>query len=169
MCRGDLMHATALPSAATATDKDVLAKAVEMPPPPLLSPPTPTMSSTTAPPRKPTASESLFCGVVAGCIEGGLTYPAEYVKTKMQSPGQAVSPRCDGFRGELTVLQNRGIVAMIVDTVKTRGVAGLYAGAGAQIAGTGLKAGVRFMTYDTFKEMLRTDEVGWGSGVVAGC
>ncbi|RSH82012.1 uncharacterized protein EHS24_008216 [Apiotrichum porosum] len=60
----------------------------------------------------------------------------------MQSPGQA----------------NRGVVAMIVDTVKTRGVAGLYAGAGAQIAGTGLKAGVRFMTYDTFKEMLRTDE-----------
>jgi solute carrier family 25 citrate transporter 1 len=41
--------------------------------------------------RKPNQYESLLAGVIAGSIEGAVTYPAEYLKTKAQfsaKPGQ---------------------------------------------------------------------------------
>jgi solute carrier family 25 citrate transporter 1 len=34
--------------------------------------------------RKPTQLESLSAGMVAGAVEGFITYPAEFVKTKAQ-------------------------------------------------------------------------------------
>ncbi len=34
--------------------------------------------------RKPTQYESLLAGVIAGAVEGALTYPADFVKTKAQ-------------------------------------------------------------------------------------
>jgi len=34
--------------------------------------------------RKPTQAESLGAGIVAGAVEGFVTYPAEFVKTKAQ-------------------------------------------------------------------------------------
>jgi hypothetical protein len=34
--------------------------------------------------RKPTQAESLGAGIVAGAVEGFITYPAEFVKTKAQ-------------------------------------------------------------------------------------
>jgi solute carrier family 25 citrate transporter 1 len=55
--------------------------------------------------------------------------------------------------------QSRGVVAILRDTIRERGVKGLYSGSGALIAGNGLKAGVRFLTYDTIKGYLRTPEV----------
>jgi solute carrier family 25 citrate transporter 1 len=51
------------------------------------------------------------------------------------------------------------MVSILTTTFKTRGVQGIYAGSGALIAGNGLKAGVRFMTYDSIKEVLRDSEV----------
>jgi solute carrier family 25 citrate transporter 1 len=33
---------------------------------------------------KPNQFKSLFCGVVAGSVEGFITYPTEYVKTQAQ-------------------------------------------------------------------------------------
>jgi solute carrier family 25 citrate transporter 1 len=41
------------------------------------------MSAPTAQ-RKPTQWESLFAGIAAGAVEGAVTYPAEFVKTKAQ-------------------------------------------------------------------------------------
>jgi solute carrier family 25 citrate transporter 1 len=55
----------------------------------------------------------------------------------------------------------------LTDTVKTRGVKGLYAGAGALIAGNGLKAGVRFMTYDSIKGALKDADVSCYTSVPA--
>ena len=43
---------------------------------------------------------------------------------------------------------------IITQTVREKGVSGLYSGAGALIAGNALKAGVRFMTYDSIKAFL---------------
>lgn len=37
--------------------------------------------------RKPTQWESLFAGVTAGAVEGAVTYPAEFLKTKAQFTG----------------------------------------------------------------------------------
>lgn len=34
--------------------------------------------------RKPTQAESLGAGIIAGAVEGFITYPAEFVKTKAQ-------------------------------------------------------------------------------------
>jgi solute carrier family 25 citrate transporter 1 len=34
--------------------------------------------------RKPTQAESLGAGIIAGAVEGFVTYPAEFVKTKAQ-------------------------------------------------------------------------------------
>jgi solute carrier family 25 citrate transporter 1 len=45
------------------------------------------------------------------------------------------------------------------NTLKTGGVTALYSGCGALVVGNGLKAGVRFMTYDSIKELLRDPEV----------
>jgi hypothetical protein len=44
--------------------------------------------------RKPSQLASLFCGVTAGAVEGGITYPTEFVKTQAQfstTKGQPVS------------------------------------------------------------------------------
>jgi solute carrier family 25 citrate transporter 1 len=48
------------------------------------------------------------------------------------------------------------------NTLKTGGVTALYSGCGALVVGNGLKAGVRFMTYDSIKELLRDPEVSLG-------
>ncbi|KAL7420952.1 hypothetical protein Q5752_004906 [Cryptotrichosporon argae] len=92
--------------------------------------------------RKPRQLESLFAGVVAGGVEGAATYPAEFLKTKAQF--------ASGSGGG-----SQGIVGILTDTIKKQGVRGLYSGSGALIVGNGLKAGVRFMTYDSIKELLR--------------
>ena len=48
---------------------------------------------------------------------------------------------------------------MIKTTLRDKGVIGLYAGCGALVAGNSVKAGVRFVTYDTFKGMLADSQV----------
>lgn len=45
------------------------------------------------------------------------------------------------------------------NTVANHGIGGLYSGCGALVAGNALKAGVRFLSYDHFKSMLRDEEV----------
>lgn len=92
--------------------------------------------------RKPTQIESLFAGMVAGGVEGAVTYPAEFVKTRAQFSGSGKGP---------------GISSIITDTIRTKGIRGMYSGAGALITGNALKAGVRFMTYDSLKEVFRDE------------
>lgn len=41
--------------------------------------------------RKPAPYESLLAGVLAGAIEGAVTYPAEFTKTRAQFAAQAGS------------------------------------------------------------------------------
>ena len=43
-----------------------------------------TVGSTALTPRKPTQVESLVAGTFAGAVEGFITYPAEFVKTRAQ-------------------------------------------------------------------------------------
>lgn len=55
--------------------------------------------------------------------------------------------------------KSSGVVGIIKDTLRTNGIKGLYSGSGALVVGNGLKAGVRFMSYDTIKEALRDENV----------
>ncbi|KAJ9101684.1 hypothetical protein QFC21_003022 [Naganishia friedmannii] len=90
---------------------------------------------------KPTQIQSLLAGIVAGAVEGAVTYPAEFTKTKAQF---SVTPGS----------KSNSITAILRDTIKRQGIKGLYSGSGALVTGNGLKAGVRFLCYDNFKELL---------------
>ncbi|KAK4054716.1 hypothetical protein OIV83_000640 [Microbotryomycetes sp. JL201] len=105
-------------------------------------------------PRDSTAaSKSLFAGIIAGGIEGFITYPAEYAKTVAQfqsKPGQKASRR-------KPIWIRVGPVKILTETLKTQGVRGIYSGCGALVAGNAAKAGVRFLTYDQIKSYLVDD------------
>ncbi|KAJ2384286.1 hypothetical protein GGI05_005058, partial [Coemansia sp. RSA 2603] len=77
-------------------------------------------------------------GTLAGGVEGAMTYPTELVKTKMQLHTTHSSP--------LSCLRH---------TLHTDGVLGLYRGLTPMLLGNALKAGVRFLTYDTIKQQLQ--------------
>jgi solute carrier family 25 citrate transporter 1 len=111
--------------------------------------------------RKPTQAESLGAGIVAGAVEGFITYPAEFVKTKAQFSRSGAGEVGTQNRLELRMLtiQRQGVVSIVKNTLRTGGITALYSGCGALVVGNGLKAGVRFMTYDSIKELLRDPEV----------
>ncbi|EMD32830.1 mitochondrial tricarboxylate transporter [Gelatoporia subvermispora B] len=84
---------------------------------------------------------SLIAGSTAGAVEAFVTYPTEFVKTRSQFSGKRESP-----------------LAIIRNTLRTKGVAGLYSGCMALVVGNSVKAGVRFISYDQFKHMLADSE-----------
>ncbi|KAF8637153.1 hypothetical protein AX17_003057 [Amanita inopinata Kibby_2008] len=88
-------------------------------------------------PQKEKPLHSLFAGATAGAMEAFITYPTEFVKTRSQFGGKREAP--------LTIVR---------ETLKAKGVTGLYSGCTALIIGNSVKAGVRFVSYDHFKQML---------------
>ncbi|KAL5520571.1 hypothetical protein ACEPAG_9795 [Sanghuangporus baumii] len=91
--------------------------------------------------KKEKPLHSLVAGATAGGIEALITYPTEFVKTRSQFGGEKEKP-----------------IEIIRDTIRTRGITGLYSGCTALIAGNSVKAGVRFLSYDQFKSMLADRE-----------
>lgn len=99
---------------------------------------------------------SLFAGSVAGAVEAAATYPFEFVKTHAQLDSSV--------RGTSNPL------AIIAKVARTDGVPALYVGCTTLIVGTAFKAGVRFLSFDTFRNKL-ADENGVlspGRGIIAG-
>jgi solute carrier family 25 citrate transporter 1 len=88
-------------------------------------------------PRKEKPLHSLFAGATAGAVEAFITYPTEFVKTRSQFGGT-----------------NEGPITIIRNTLKEKGVTGLYSGCSALVIGNAIKAGVRFLSYDHFKNLL---------------
>ncbi|KAJ3811575.1 mitochondrial tricarboxylate transporter [Lentinula aff. lateritia] len=84
---------------------------------------------------------SLIAGTTAGAVEAFITYPTEFVKTRSQFEGKKLAP-----------------LEIVRETLKTKGVAGLYSGCTALVLGNAVKAGVRFVSYDHFKSMLADAE-----------
>lgn len=94
--------------------------------------------------------QSLTAGLIAGAIEGFITYPAELTKTACQfsaKQGAPVSP-----------------LAVIQTTFRQNGIKGFYSGCSALVVGNAAKAGVRFLSYDSIKQALRDPVVGTPSG-----
>ena len=118
---------------------------------------------------------SLAAGTVAGAVEGVATYPTEYVKTQAQLARQAAHPRRPtgsvlaarlGQTRNASMLSaplrappaaNGAIMHIVRDTMRTRGVVGFYAGCLPMATGNALKAGVRFLAYDSLRDALRDD------------
>ncbi|KAJ7178584.1 mitochondrial tricarboxylate transporter [Mycena crocata] len=94
-----------------------------------------------APFQKEKPIHSIIAGTTAGAIEAFVTYPTEFVKTRSQFGGKKEGP-----------------IAIIRDTLKTKGVIGLYSGCTALVVGNAAKAGVRFVSYDHFKSLLADSE-----------
>lgn len=59
--------------------------------------------------------------------------------------------------------QPPGLWAITKTTYARHGVPGFYSGVGALVAGNSLKAGVRFLSYDSFKQMLVDKDVRFDS------
>lgn len=100
--------------------------------------------------RKDKPLYSLIAGTTAGAVEGFTTYPIEYTKTVSQFAAKAG----EKAPGPITIVRN---------TIAKDGFIGLYSGCGALVTGNAIKAGVRFLSYDHFKTMLK-DENGKLSG-----
>lgn len=57
------------------------------------------------------------------------------------------------------LMKKQGAIEIIKETLKTKGITGLYSGCTALIVGNAAKAGVRFVSYDHFKSMLADSQV----------
>ncbi|KAI5476041.1 putative Tricarboxylate transport protein (ctp) [Pseudohyphozyma bogoriensis] len=104
------------------------------------------MSSTTP------AYFSLIAGAAAGSVESFTTYPTEYVKTRAQLSAKSATP-------------NKPL-DIVKETLREKGIRGFYGGCFPVICGNALKAGTRFLTYDTGK---LTPAKTMLAGVAAGC
>ncbi|KZF24599.1 putative mitochondrial tricarboxylate transporter [Xylona heveae TC161] len=110
------------------------------------------MAATTK--EKPSALRSIIAGSTAGAVEIAITYPAEFLKTRSQL--------------------NRRLADGKKLPIPPFGPA-WYAGCTTLIIGNSLKAGIRFVAFDTYKSMLqdadgkisgpRTVIAGFGAGV----
>lgn len=113
----------------------------------------------------PAAWKSLLAGATAGAVEGFATYPFEYAKTMLQF---APSSTSKGIASSST--QERNPFRLIYHTAKSKGVSSLYVGCSSLVAGTAVKAAVRFMAFDGIRSAL-SDENGkttGGRAVLAG-
>lgn len=86
--------------------------------------------------------ENLHYSRTCYVIDSLITYPAEFVKTRSQFGGKKMGP-----------------IAIVRETLATKGVLGLYSGCMALVIGNATKAGVRFLSYDHFKHMLADPQV----------
>lgn len=101
---------------------------------------------------------SFLAGSIAGAIEASITYPFEFAKTRLQLADKAST----GSKNPLVLIYN---------TAKIQGVSSIYVGCPAFIVGNTAKAGIRFLGFDTIKNMLRdpvTGELSGTRGVIAG-
>ncbi|KAG9249812.1 mitochondrial carrier domain-containing protein [Emericellopsis atlantica] len=110
----------------------------------------------------PTPLQSILAGGAAGGVESLVTYPTEYIKTRMQlisGGAPSVSPP-----------------RLLLQTIRDHGIRTLYTGAGAFCVSNALKSGVRFLTFDIVRGKLpKNPETGkpttlntMVSGVMAG-
>ncbi len=70
--------------------------------------------------------------------------------------------------------QPLGPIQILHQTITQKGISGIYAGCTALVVGNAVKAGVRFLSYDQYKSMLKDKEVsgggisGWRCGALVG-
>jgi solute carrier family 25 citrate transporter 1 len=87
---------------------------------------------------------ALISGCIAGAVEGLVTFPAEFVKTQLQLPNK--------FNGPIDCLRK---------TISQKGLVACYRGVVPLVIGNSAKAGVRFYSFEYYKQLL-------GSNAIAG-
>lgn len=115
----------------------------------------------------PAAWKSLLAGATAGAVEGFATYPFEYAKTMLQfAPSANAKASLSSSSPSPIVKQERNPLRLIYTTARTKGISSLYVGCSSLVAGTAVKAAVRFVAFDGIKSSL-ADEKGRITGARA--
>ncbi|KAH8732730.1 tricarboxylate transport protein-like protein [Phaeosphaeriaceae sp. PMI808] len=91
---------------------------------------------------------SLAAGGVAGGVEGFLSYPLEFAKTRSQ------------LRQEKGVSTPRNPFAVVTQVYHKEGLRAVYKGCGPLVLGSVGKDGVRFLFFDQIKEIFADPETG---------
>lgn len=105
---------------------------------------------------------SLFAGAIAGATEAAITYPFEFSKTRAQLPD------VNGGR-------KPNIYSILSKVAREEGPRAIYTGCSTLIIGTAFKASVRFLTFDSIKNLLANEHGqlspvrGVIAGMAAGC
>lgn len=105
---------------------------------------------------------SFFAGAIAGGVEAAITYPFEFSKTRAQLPDVKGGKRPNLF-------------SILAKVAKEDGPRAIYTGCSTLIVGTAFKASVRFLTFDSIKNLLADEEGklspmrGVAAGMAAGC
>lgn len=92
---------------------------------------------------------SLLAGGVAGGVEAAATYPFEFAKTRVQLRGDGKSTRAP-----------RNPFLVVSTVFRQEGFRALYKGCSIMIIGSIGKDGVRFLSFDTIKEIFKDPETG---------
>lgn len=101
--------------------------------------------------------KSFIAGGTGGAIEGIVTYPFEFAKTRLQLIDK-------------TSKASRNPLVLIFNVAKTQGVGSLYVGCPAFVVGNTAKASIRFLGFDYIKSMLvdKNGKLSGPRGVIAG-
>jgi solute carrier family 25 citrate transporter 1 len=101
--------------------------------------------------------KSFIAGGTAGAIEGVITYPFEWSKTRLQLIDKSSTA-------------SRNPLVLIYNTAKAQGVGSIYTGCPAFVVGNTVKASVRFLGFDSIKKLLADKEgkLSGPRGVIAG-
>lgn len=101
--------------------------------------------------------KSFIAGGVAGAVEGVVTYPFEFAKTRLQLVDKSSK-------------MSRNPLVLIITVARTQGISALYVGCPAFVVGNTAKASVRFLGFDSIKRLLsdRDGKLSGPRGVLAG-
>jgi solute carrier family 25 citrate transporter 1 len=91
---------------------------------------------------------SIVSGGIAGGVEGAVTYPFEFAKTRVQLQNER------GYRPP------RNPFSIVINVYRTEGLRALYKGCGALVVGSVGKDAVRFLSFDTVKNAFKDPETG---------
>lgn len=107
--------------------------------------------------KKVDPTKSFIAGGTAGAVEGIITYPFEFAKTRLQLIDKLAK-------------QSRNPLVLIFNVAKTQGIGALYVGCPAFVVGNTVKASVRFLGFDYIKSLLAdtNGKLSGPRGVIAG-
>ncbi|EGV60589.1 CtIP- endonuclease [Yamadazyma tenuis] len=107
--------------------------------------------------KKTDPFKSFVAGGVAGAVEGVITYPFEFAKTRLQLVDKSSKA-------------SRNPLVLIYNISKTQGVSSLYVGCPAFVVGNTVKASIRFLGFDSIKALLadKDGKLSGPRGVLAG-
>ncbi|CAF9915909.1 MAG: hypothetical protein GOMPHAMPRED_000891 [Gomphillus americanus] len=110
---------------------------------------------------------SLLSGGIAGGVEGALTYPLEFAKTRIQLGDLAKESHSSEPKKRQQQQQQkkkqprfRNPFSVAITVYRNEGIKSLYKGCSAQIIGSVGKDGVRFMAFDSIKSTFADPETG---------